>query len=150
MNVINGIKDWATERQIDKMEFKPEVEIVNILEELFEMTGVDSQIARGNAEFIYEREFLPNQKKVSKEDLCDALNDVIVFSTTAIMKLGYNPELTLNEVLKEISSRKQDPKQKEEWELNGIPDGAKWQKDLSQDKSTLYKADFSKCLLKDK
>ena len=57
--------------------------------------------------------------------------------------MGYDYLKCLDETIKEISSRKQDPNQKRDWELNGV--SGKWQKDLNQDKSTLYKADYNSC-----
>lgn len=53
---------------------------------------------------------------------------------------GYNPELALMETIKEISSRRQDPKQAEQWRLHGAR--GKWHKDKNQPKDTLYKANY--------
>jgi len=61
-----------------------------------------------------------------------------------IEHLSYNFESVMKETVKEIGSRQQDPEQKAKWEQSGS-NGEKWQKNRSQDPSTLYKADYSKC-----
>lgn len=53
---------------------------------------------------------------------------------------GYNPQLALLETIKEISSRRQDPKQAEQWSLHGA--SGKWRKDKNQPKETLYQANY--------
>ena len=73
----------------------------------------------------------------------DALCDIIVFASGALMKLGCDVEDVMSETLKEIESRRQCPIQKLDWELNGS-NGAKWQKDRNQDVSTLHKAKYEK------
>jgi len=78
----------------------------------------------------------------------DALNDIIVIAVGEIRKMGYNPESTLNETVKEISSREQDPAQRHRWISEGKHSGEKWLKDKGQDKSKLYKADFSKARIR--
>lgn len=60
-----------------------------------------------------------------------------------LFSLGYDPYKSMIETIKEISSRKQDPKQAAEWE-SGKKEG-KWMKDKNQDPSTLYKADYNSC-----
>ena len=63
----------------------------------------------------------------------DAYCDILVFAAGAIHKLGYQPELSLQETVKEISSRR-----------GGIdPSTGKWEKDRSQDPSTLYTANYN-------
>ena len=47
--------------------------------------------------------------------------------------------------LAEINSREQDLVQAKEWAENGA--SSKWLKNLSQDPTTLYKADYSKALI---
>lgn len=59
--------------------------------------------------------------------------------------LNYNVDLAMEETIKEISSRRQDPEQAHQWSING-PSG-KWQKDKQQDPATLYTADYTKCRL---
>lgn len=66
-------------------------------------------------------------------EMVDALCDLIVVATGAIHKLGYNPEKALSETVKEILSRKGAINQST----------GKWEKDRNQDKTTLYKADYT-------
>jgi predicted HAD superfamily Cof-like phosphohydrolase len=66
----------------------------------------------------------------------DAYADMIVVITGSIYKLGYDPNKVLAETLLEISSRKGT--------IN--PTTGKWQKDVNQDPTTLYKADYSACI----
>lgn len=65
-------------------------------------------------------------------DPVDDLCDLIVVATGALHKLGYNPDKAMSETYKEISSRK--------GEIS--TETGKWEKDLTQDLSTLYKADY--------
>lgn len=66
-----------------------------------------------------------------------------------IKELGFDFVKCMDECLKEISSRKQDPNQKLKWEAQGGSLGEKWQKDLNQNPDTLYKADYKKCRIKE-
>jgi len=77
-----------------------------------------------------------------REDLKEALADLL---TLDLPNLGVVPDLAMKQCLKEISSRVQDPIQAAEWSNSGAT--GKWQKDLNQDPSTLYKADYklAKC-----
>ena len=72
----------------------------------------------------------------------DALCDLIVIAVGALWKKDYCPTLSLQETIKEISSRKQCPLQKDIWDQWGA-DG-KWQKDKEQPSDTLYVADYEK------
>ena len=63
-----------------------------------------------------------------------------------IEQLGYSVSLVMKETIKEISSRKQDPEQAENWAING-PSG-KWMKDKNQASETLYKAQYKLCKAK--
>ena len=71
----------------------------------------------------------------SVEEEIDALCDMIVFSVNAIEAKGYNAEICMQEVIKEISSRKGD--------FN--PELNKWEKFRTPEAMALwYSADFSK------
>lgn len=76
----------------------------------------------------------------------DALCDLIVVAVGALWKKGYCPTLSLRETIEEISSRKQDPIQKDIWDKWGA-DGTKWCKDKAQPSGTLYVADYEKARL---
>lgn len=74
-------------------------------------------------------------RATTDEDKIDAMCDMIVFSVNAIEAMGYNAEICMEEVCKEIHSRKGafNP------ELN------KWQKHKTPEAMALwYSADFTK------
>jgi hypothetical protein len=72
---------------------------------------------------------------LNRRDPVDDLCDLIVVATGALHKLGYDPDKAMNETYKEISSRK--------GEIN--TETGKWEKDLTQDPSTLYIANYELC-----
>jgi len=121
MSIIKEMVKWDIERNL--IEFNKKNEVNMLMSEVNEF--IDA----------------PNE-----HEEIDGLADVIKVSVGAISKKGYDVELVLEEMLKEISSRKQNPTQKEIWEKWGAE--GKWEKDKTQDPKTLYKADYSKCLLK--
>ena len=61
-----------------------------------------------------------------------------------VKELGYDFLKCINETIKEINSRQQDPIQKAQWEAQGGSNGEKWQKHRSQPEETLYKANYSR------
>lgn len=79
------------------------------------------------------QEFMMASAQENEHEMVDGLCDVIVVAVGAIYKLGYYPDAALLETVKEISSRKGAIDQ----------ETGKWQKDLNQDPSTLYKADYT-------
>lgn len=70
-----------------------------------------------------------------------AIFDVAFF----LFRHGYDFEKCMLETIKEISSRRQDPKQFCDWVENGA--SGKWLKNQNQDPETLYKADYEMCKL---
>jgi len=122
-NLANGLS---------RQEFNLKVEILNIIEEVYEMTGLESSEARKKAEeFVNTLDFTNAHKGV---ELIDDFADINIFSTGAIDKLKYNPKEVLVEAAKEINSRK-----------GKIVDG-KFIKCKTEDcKKEWYKADYSKC-----
>ena len=78
------------------------------------------------------QEFMMAAAQEDEHEMVDGLCDVIVVAVGAIYKLGYYPDAALLETVREISSRKGAINQ----------ETGKWQKDLNQDPSTLYKADY--------
>ena len=62
-----------------------------------------------------------------------------------VKSLGYCFRRAMKECLAEINSREQDLEQAKDWAENGA--SSKWLKNLSQDPTTLYKADYSKALI---
>jgi len=132
-NPISGIEKFQVDRLLDKQPFNFKTEVLNILEELVEMTGEESETARKIAEEIFDNYF-KDKSIVNDETLIDCFTDIRVFSIGATMKLGYDPKCTLAEVAKEINSR-----------TGKIVDG-KFIKDKSPEaRAKWYKADFSKC-----
>jgi len=79
------------------------------------------------------QEFYSAVAEENEHETVDALCDIIVVAVGAIHKLGYTPEDALRETVEEITSRKGS--------FNEAV--GKWQKDESQNPSTLYKADYS-------
>ena len=133
-NPFNRIVDWNNERGIIDKGYDHVNETSFIIEELLEGTcDVESKkankIAKGLAKVL-------NLFKVdmAKEKMVDAFCDIIVFATGAIAKLGYDPNKAMNETLKEIEDR-----------TGKMIDG----KFVKDKKENAYKADYSKCLLKD-
>ena len=86
-----------------------------------------------------------SEYKVAVEDedthgIIDALADIIVFSANEIANRGYDLDLVMKQVAKEILSRKGSLNEKT----------GKWEKDPNQDPSELYKANFELCKVKGK
>lgn len=84
-------------------------------------------------------------RDLSEHESVDWRADCIVFLVNSLEQSGYDAEKVLLETHLEINSRLQSPSQMKEWASNGA-DG-KWKKDKDQNKSTLYKADYTKCFL---
>jgi len=136
-------------RQIaDSLQTKPDPirDIVKLNEERYGLSFNPTQAYNKLHEEL--EEFKEADLNNDNTEMLDALADIIVIAVGEVRKMGYNPKCTLNEVVKEISSRQQDPIQKDRW-LNALKQpGEKWLKDKSQDKSKLYKADFNKARIK--
>lgn len=110
--VLDRINDWAKERNLLDIEFEKDKQASFLTEEI-------TEFLRGN----------------TPEEYVDAACDLIVFSTNLMKILGYNPNIAMDETLKEIESRK--------GEFNS--ESGKWEKykdDYHQ--SLWYKADYSK------
>jgi len=90
-------------------------------------------------------EFLTAHNEENEHEMVDALCDIIVVATGGLYKLGYDPNKAMDEVIKHISSREQDPIQKQQWEENGAE--GKWLKRKAQDKTQMYQQDFESCKL---
>jgi len=136
LSKIERIVQWNEERKLLENPTTFKKESCFILEELIEgLVGSESKEARRDAEEIVD--IISNEakkgKEITTEDEIDALCDIVVFAVGAIRKLGYNPSIALDEVIKEIESRK-----------GKIIDG-KFIKDKSLEaQKNWYKANFSK------
>ncbi len=104
MNLIDNIINWNKERQLLKRGFNHQREVSFIVEELLESTGkYKSVTARDRAEKIAQdicRDVDTNPRKV-----VDAWADIVIFAIGAIAKLGYDPHIVMDEVMKHINSR---------------------------------------------
>ena len=120
MDNISNLQKWAKERGIDKLPPSPNDYIANIVEEL--------------------GEFREAHKIGDIHGMIDAIADIVVFSVTEMPKFGYDSNLVMLEVYKEINSR-----------VGAYdPELGKWKKDTSPDAvSNWYKAKFEECLIKE-
>lgn len=122
MTNANKLKQWRENRNLTK----PSGEIVKMLQE--EVNEVEVEVLL----------------KDTNETLAE-LSDIIIIATNEISLMGYDSEKVVSEKIAAISSRNQCPIQKEVWD-NWQPAG-KWNKDRTQDKSTLYVANYEGCKL---
>ena len=124
---------------------KPLIDIMKLNQErygtTFDFDGALDKLKEELQEFIEASETQDEYGQV------DALADIIVIAAGELVKLGYNPELTLKQTVKEITSRKQYPAQAKRWAINDKQPGEKWLKNLDQPESTLYIANYSTCKL---
>ena len=117
MNWINGLFNWRKNRDIT--------------------------VPSGKYVEMIEEELQEYKDSETIEDKIDAIGDIIVLSVNECELEGYNVNLVMNEIVKEISSRLQCPEQAERDWIGK----EKWKKNPKQCKSTLYKADFKSCKL---
>lgn len=119
-DTCNLLKVWAMERGIHDLPHSTNDYIANIVEELGEL-----------------RE---GSKNNDVHEVIDALADVAVFSITEMTKLGYDPELVMLEVHREISSRTGAWNEEQ----------GKWVKFTTDEaKAKWYKANYAECLMKE-
>ena len=62
-----------------------------------------------------------------------------------VEELGFDFIRCMDECLKHIEARVQDPTQALRWKLEGNPSGEKWKKDKNQPGETLYQPDYMRC-----
>ena len=115
----------------------------NIIEELLEPLYTKVTVKEMTQE-ILEKYYPEILGLTSDSVVLDSICDIQVFSINEVELMQYDNNKCMNETVKEISSRKQDPAQKEIWEKWGY-DGCKWQKDPKQEPDTLYEADYYSC-----
>ena len=150
------LKVWAEERNIHNMEFLCLTALNNHLEEEFEYT---------QAEVLYQKD----NKEEYLYEMIDALCDMYIYAKTNTFKKGcsfkekeimdqicflslfrmrmfnFNPLIALDECIKHIESRTQDPEQAKRWKEKGIDPNEKWKKDESK-RREWYKPDYSKAI----
>lgn len=135
-----SLREWRSSRNITTPNTR--VYVLNAIEELLEIYYTDKKVIKQHQETIDEM-FFQGLTPISEENTIDSLNDIQVFAINECELMGYDNDLTMNETIKEISSRLQDPTQKIEWQEK-IPYG-KWKKWAEQPKSTLYEANYADC-----
>lgn len=140
--LTENLKEWRSCRNIKSSNTK--VFIENILEELLEIYYADKEMVKACKNDIISDYFcLP---ELNENEVIDAIQDIQVFCINETELMDYDNLKCNDEVFKEISSREQDPQQKEEWAKNGAK--GKWLKsELEEHKALWYKADYSKCKL---
>lgn len=144
MDVIKEIERFQTDRDLHLKEYDGLNEATSIIEELLEAEGLDvtkanrAKLTQKYLGFTIDCEVygvadrVARFKDVLEHEKVDAYCDIIVFAVGAIMKLGFDPELSLQEVAKEINSRE------------GSMVGGKFEKDLSPEAvAKHYKADYT-------
>lgn len=142
MSLTKNLRVWREKRNITNGNV--EVYIANVIEELLEICYSEKKdISRIQAEIMSQ--YFCDREPLDELDTLDAIQDIQVFSINEAELMGYDNELSNLEVFKEIDSRKQCPIQRIDWLENGAI--GKWQKDKTQDKTTLYKADYERCKL---
>ena len=141
------IYNWNMARGNFESGFNYENEFLMLQEELLEFGGLErrTNIFSRFIKYITVRLRLKHIG-ATEHDKVDALADIIVVATGSIYKLGYDADLVMEEVIREISSRQQDPIQARLWSERGI-NGEKWMKDKNQDPKTIKKARFDRCKL---
>ncbi len=139
---MTGLIKFQTDRGLDKQTYDALNEHANIIEEVLESVGLDVPKAkrpklRGAITMFVQsltqyNIVKPLEAPVKNTATVDAYADIITFCVGAILKLGYDPLIVVEECGKEINSR-----------VGEMVDG-KFEKDLSDEaKANWYKADYS-------
>ena len=131
-NEYTQLRQWREERNIDKMNPSKRQIVEHFVEEMFEMCGYEKeQVKKLTQDFMGRYVFTT---MLNTDSMIDAMNDMSVFRINDQTLMGYDPEQTMTETIKEISSRK--------GEYN--PDSGKWIKVITGNE---YTADYTKCKL---
>lgn len=137
---------FQTDRGLDKKDFNIDDELLNIIEEMLEAKGVKDKDDREFSKIVldsfnsfvsyvsmYEKDYYSEPTDHTE---VDAFCDIIEYATGGILKKGYNPVVSLDEMAKEINSRVGTFKNGKFTKDKSIEAQAKW-----------YKADFTKARL---
>ena len=152
-NLQRGHLSYNASTEIDN--YKEEIEEGVLAKELFDEALLDDEKCKYMQEFVdsycdryvFGTGFLA-KSYINNQPIEGQLLEYYQEFTkipNIVKELGFDFVKCMDECLKEISSRKQDPDQKLKWEAQGGSLGEKWQKDLNQNPDTLYKADYKKC-----
>lgn len=130
------IINWQFERNLIKtpQDVNLTKEISFIIEELIEMvTKRNSEQARDWAESIAQDIMMDADPNLTNEQVVDAACDIKVYATGLIRKMGYDPDIAMDETIKEIDTR------------TGSMQNGKYVKDKSPEaQAKWHKADYSK------
>lgn len=156
-NLQRGHLSYDASAEIDN--YKEEIEEGDLAKDLFDEALTDDEKCKYMQEFVdsycdryvfgtgfLAKSFINNQP--IEGQLLEYYQEFTKIPNT-VKTLGFDFVKCMDECLKEISSRKQDPDQKLKWEAQGGSLGEKWQKDLNQNPDTVYKADYKKCRIKE-
>lgn len=163
--IINELRIWREDRNMQDNEFVLETEVANMLKEVAEALEAKTDEHRAEeicdvAVFAFNglaylgeeyRHLYTEDSSISRiagclVDILEGrnqsfmLNGIIGYCKTFVSSLGYDFEKMMLEKIKVISSREQCPNQAKEWAENGA--SGKWEKNRLQDKNSLYKPDF--------
>ena len=86
-------------------------------------------------------------QKIEDDEWLQEMYNLYIKIPNEVESLGYSFDCAMEETIKEISSRVQDPKQKERWDNGDKEEAEKWQKWKEQPEDTKYKANYGKCKL---
>ena len=152
------LKIWAEERNIHNMSFLCLTALNNQTEEEFEY--FDAELfynSTGHENYLYDMidalcdmyiyAKTNTYKKGCSFNEKEAMEELCTLSLMRIRKLNVNPLLALDECIKHIESRTQDPEQAKDWKKNGINPHEKWKKDESK-RSQWYKPNYYKAIYK--
>ena len=150
-DALKELARFQKERKLHERPFDKEICVMNIMEELLELYGVndnkESRILASNMTYLLKRIVVDAELgeythdgitifNVTEETEIDALCDIQVFAGGDVMKLGYSNAQCLGQVAMEINSRTGEI-------ING-----KFQKYTTDSAKALwYEADFSDCKL---
>jgi len=136
MTIFDKIYIWNKDKNLlpknKKVNLKNEISY--IIEELIEMSnGITSEKARKKA-FVVTEQILDKQYTPSTEEIIDAAGDIIIYATGIISKLGYDSNIVMEEIIKEIFDRQ-----------GSVDESGKWVKDRSHKN---YTANFTKAKIR--
>lgn len=176
IKIVEELKKWREDRNMQDNEFVVEIEVASMLDECKEvlLAKTDEHKAEeycDNAIFAfnglgllnlqYERHIVKFGdiaiiteclsailgKPFSHNGIGYELNDIIEACKMAVEKLGYDFEKMMIEKIKVLHSRIQSPTQARDWAENGA--SGKWQKStFAEHMAMVYKPDFESCRLK--
>ena len=152
-------ENFSFDANVEIDNYKEEIEEYNLAQEAFDTAPTEEEMCLAMQEIIdsygdryvfmvgaLAKSFINNQ---SIEGQLLEYYQEFTQIPKIVKELGFDFMKAMEETLKEIESRQQDPEQKLKWETQGGGLGEKWQKDLNQDTDTLYKADYKSCRIKE-